>query len=126
MALAHVVAIRNSLANSIVTAITVGTGGNGNLVFLAAADATVAVLPLTEPAAPVAVAGVITYDAITDDTNAVGGDIVAFMIVDADGAEVYRGNVTLVGGGGDIEMSTLTIAAAETVRVTSLTYTASL
>ncbi len=126
MALSHVVAIRNGLAQNIIDAITVGVGASGSVVFLAAADAVVATLALSEPAGGAPVAGVLTYDAIADDTNAVGGTIVAFMITDSDNIEVYRGNVTLVGGGGDIEMTTLTIAAAETVRVTSLTYEASL
>lgn len=125
MSLTHVAALRNTLANAILTAIGVGSADTeGDLVFMTSGDVEVATLPLSATAGVVAGA-VLTYNAITDDTNAVGGTIALFKIVDRDNNEVYRGTVTVTSGGGDIELSSLLIAAADTVSVSSLTYTSS-
>jgi len=123
MALTHVTAVKTSLANAILTAIDTGaTDTEGDLVFMATGDVTVATLPLSATAGTVT-GDTLTYNAITPDTNAVGGTIVAFKIQDRNNAEVYRGTVTITSGGGDIELSSLVIGATDTVSVSSLTYT---
>lgn len=125
MSLVHVAAVRNTLADAILAAIQAGSADTeGDLVFMTSGDAEVATLPLSATAGVVAGA-VLTYNAITDDTSATGGTIAKFKIQDKDNAEVYRGSVTVTSGGGDIELSSLLIAALDTVSVSSLTYTSS-
>lgn len=123
MSLAHVAAVRNTLVDAILTAIGVGSAdAQGDLVFMTSGDAEVATLNLSAVAGVVAGA-VLTYNAISDDTNATGGTIAKFKIVDRDNNEVYQGTVTVTSGGGDIELSSLLIAATDTVSLSSLTYT---
>jgi len=125
MSLIHVAAIRNTLANAILTAIGVGSvDTEGDLVFMTSGDVEVATLSLSAVAGVVAGA-VLTYNAISDDTNATGGTIAKFKIQDRDKSEVYQGSGTVTGGGGDIELSSLLIAATDTVSLSSLTYTSS-
>lgn len=125
MSLSHAAASRNALAAALLTAIGVGTADTeGDLVFMTSGDVVVATLPLSVVAGVVSGA-VLTYNAITSDTNAVGGTIAKFKIVERDNNEVYQGTVTVTAGGGDIELSSLVIAATDTVSISSLTYTAS-
>ncbi len=125
MSLIHVAAVRNTLADAILTAILAGAAdANGDLVFMTSGDVEVATLGLS--VTPGVVSGaVLTYNAISDDTNATGGTIAKFKIQDRDNVEVYQGTVTVTSGGGDIELSSLLIAAADTVSISSLTYTSS-
>lgn len=126
MALIHVTAVRNTLADAIATAIDAGTTNpQGDLVFMTSGDVEVATLPLSNPACAAAAAGIITYNAITSDTTATGGTVALFKIQDRDAGEVYRGDVTATGGGGDIELSSLAIGAGDTVSMSSLTYESS-
>ena len=67
--------------------------------------------------------GVATAGTIADDTNAAGGTAAAFQCVDQDGTVVFDGSVTATGGGGDITLSSVSIAATDTVSISSLTYT---
>ena len=123
MALTHVTAVRNTLANQINTAANAGAGA-AQLVLMTSADAEVATLTMSDPAYGAASSGSITANAIADDTNATGGDIALFKVQDSAGSEVYRGNVTATGNGGDLELSSLSIGAGDTVSVSSLVYTA--
>lgn len=56
--------------------------------------------------------------AITPESNAVAGTAGHFNIADSAGAPVLSGTVTATGGGGDLELSTLTIPAGGTVSIT--------
>lgn len=47
----------------------------------------------------------------------------SFRIVNRDEATVYDGSVTATGGGGDMTLDNVSIAEAQTVNITSLTYT---
>ncbi len=125
MSLSHVATLRNTLVNAVLTALGVGaTDPNGDLVFMTAGDVAVATLALS--ATPGVVAGaVLTYNAIADDTNAAGGTVALFKTQDRVNSEVYRGAVTGIGGGGDMELSSLIVAALDTVSVTSMSYTSS-
>lgn len=125
MALTHTTTIRNALANLVVDAIDAGTTNlQGDLVIMAAADAEVATLNCANPAFGDASNGTATANAISDDTNATGGTAIAFKFQDRDGTEIFRGSVST--SGADLNMSSTTVGATDTVSVTSFSYTASL
>ncbi|MEB5079970.1 hypothetical protein RXR00_29090, partial [Pseudomonas aeruginosa] len=120
----HVTAIRNALANLVVDSLDVG--GAGFLIFETAASAEVATLRFASTAFGAASAGVATAAAIVRDSSATGGIIAKFRMTDGAGADAgWKGSVTATGGGGDITMPNVTVAAGEPVEVSSLTYTAS-
>ena len=122
MALTHATAVRNTLADAINTAVNAGAGA-GQLVIMTSADVEVATLTMSDPAFGAATSGSITANAIADDTNATGGTAALFKVTDSTGAEVYRGTVGT--SGADLNLSSLSIGAGDTVSVTSLVYTAS-
>jgi hypothetical protein len=128
MAITHVTAVRNAAADAVVDRIDAGVAdANGDLVLMAAGDVEVATLEMANPAygdAGAAVAGRADSNAIADDTNATGGTLALFKIQDRDNGEVFRGTVTGVGGGGDIEASSATVNASDTVQCTGLNYAA--
>lgn len=123
MTISHNAATRTALANAVLGQIDAGAGA-GKLVFRTAADAVVATLPLTDPAGVVAGA-VLTFNAITSDTNAAGGVITNFTI--EDDAAVGTNRVlagTANSTDGDILLSSDSIGAGDTVQASSLSYTA--
>jgi len=118
MAVTHVAATRNNIADAVLTDI----GASGLLVFeTTGGGAEVATLPLSATAGVVSGA-VLTFNAITDDTSATGGTVAEFAIQTSGAADVLRGNVLT--SGGDINMSSLVVGAGDTVSCSSLTYTA--
>lgn len=126
MALTHVTAIRNTLADAVVDALDAGTtDANGDLVIMDSGDTEVATLGLSNPAFGAAASGTATANSISDDTNATGGTAAKFKMQDRDNGEVFRGTVTATGGGGDLELSSVSIGASDTVSVSSFTYSAS-
>lgn len=126
MALTHVTAVRNGLADYVVDILDTGTtDANGDLVFMTSGDVEVATLALSNPAFGAAASGTATASAISSDTNATGGTIAKFKFQDRDNGEVFRGVVTGTGGGGDIELSSVIIGAGDTVSMTSFTYSGS-
>ena len=125
MAITHVTGVRNSLANLVVDAIDLGSADSqGDLVIMTSGDAEVATLTFQNPAFGAAGSGTATANAITSDTSATGGTAALFKIQDRDNAEIFRGTVTATGGGGDIELSSVSIGASDTVAISSFTYTA--
>ena len=126
MALTHVTATRNAMADAVVDRIDLGTtDANGDLMIMTSGDVEVATLAFANPAFGAAASAVATANAITKDSSATGGTAAKFKCQDRDNGEVVRGSVTATGGGGDIELSSVTIAATDEVDITSLTYTAS-
>ena len=124
MALTHTTAVRNGLADYVVDLIDAGSGA-GTLEFQTSGDVEVATLTFSDPAFGAADTGTATANAITSDTSATGGTVAKFVILDSDDTEVFQGTVTATSGGGDIEMSTTTVGAGNTVSISSFTYTAS-
>ena len=122
MALTHSTAIRNLAADTKIDQLDTGTGNpNGQLVYMTSADATVVTAELSNPAAPAAANGVKTFSAIADTGNGTG-TIALYKMVDRDAVENHRGTVTATGGGGDIELTSVTLSN-EPVRTTSYVYT---
>jgi len=125
MAVTHVVAVRNAVANAVVDLIDGGSGdANGDLVYMTSGDAEVATLALSSTAFGASSSGTATAASISDDSSATGGTIAKFKLQDKGNSEVLRGSVTATSGGGDIELSSLVIGSGDTVSTSSLTYTA--
>lgn len=124
MAVTHSNAAKSAAADAVLGLLDVGSGSNGLLELQTSAGAEVATLDLDDPAFGSAVNGVADANTISDDTNATGGTIAKFELQNKDGTGVVLGSVTVITGGGDIEMSSVVIGAGDTVRVTSLEYTA--
>ena len=121
MAVTHSTSARTSLATAILDDIDVGTAGN--LVFQTSGSAEVATLALQTVSGTVSGA-VLTFATPDDDTTATGGTVSKFVIQTSAAADVVLGNVTATGGGGDIELSSLSVGVGDTVSMSSLTYTA--
>ncbi len=126
MSVTHATAFRTTVADLVDSTI----GAAGNLVFRLAGNANapgaaVATLPFGNPAFGAAVAGVITANAITADTNATGNaSPVATATLQSSGATIVV-HCSVASSGGDIDMSGgLVIDAGDEVSCSSLTYTA--
>jgi Ni2+-binding GTPase involved in maturation of urease and hydrogenase len=128
MATAHSAALRNVLATAVLTAIDAG-GAAAKLVFrltgtVGSPGTAVATLTLSDPAGTVTGA-VLTFDAITSDTNATGnGSPVAAATLQTS-ADTVCVHCAVAASGSDINMTGgLTVGAGDTVSCSSLTYTA--
>ncbi len=119
MSLTHTTATRNALADLVVDQLD-----SGNLVIMTAGDVEVATCPLASPAFGDAVAGTATADAIDEDASATGGEAALFKFETSGNAEVFRGSVGT--SGEDLNLSSLSISAGDTVQISSFTYSASL
>lgn len=126
MAITHDITARQASADAVLALLNGGTTNpQGSLIFRTAALAEVANLPLSNPAAGATDGtGVATFNAITDDTTTIAGTVSNFILVDRDVNTIISGTVSLIGGGGDIELTSLTYANNETISMNSLTYTA--
>lgn len=133
MALTHVTAIRNALADYVVDAIDANTGNASGHVQITktAGNYTganlLAEIALANPAFGAASSGTATAlgvpveDSSADNT----GTATEFRVIDRASNEVFKGTVTATGGGGDMELSSTGITAGDAVRINSFTYTAS-
>jgi len=125
MAITHTAAQRNAQALAILAAIDVD-GAAGNMVLQTAGGAIdVATCVLSFPAG-VVTAEDLVFSAIAQDPSALAGTITEFKVETNLGVEVFRGSVTTVAGGGDIEFINPVIALGEPVDMDTFTYTASL
>jgi len=59
----------------------------------------------------------VTANTISDETNAAAGTAGYFRVKNGGGTVVLQGTVTATAGGGDMELSNTTIAAADTVTI---------
>lgn len=117
MAVTHAVATRNGLADNVVDQLN-----NGFVKFVTSGDVEVATCGLGATAFGAASSGIATANAISDDTSATGGTIAKVEIQTSAPTSIIFGSVTATSGGGDFEITSLAIAADETVSVTSFTY----
>jgi hypothetical protein len=113
---------RNAACNEVVDLIDAGSGA-GTLVFETSGDVEVATLTYSDPAFGDAVTGVATASTIAPDTDATGGTIAKASVYDSDNTKIMELTVGTVGSGADIELSSLTVTAGETVSVSSQTFT---
>ena len=122
MGITIVTAGRNAMADALVDLVDGGSAdANGDLVIMTSGDVEVATLAFANPAFGAAASGVATANAIADDTSATGGTAALHKIQDRDNTEIWRGNVQT--SGGDLNLSSLTIGASDTVSISSYTVT---
>lgn len=121
MALTLETLLRNALADAVDTAINTG-GGTSNLKFETSGDAEVATIDFQNPAFGAAVGGVIALQGVPlQDGSATGGTIAQFSIYDRGAAKLLEGTVAT--SGADINITSVVVAATETVELTALTIT---
>lgn len=128
MAVTHITALRTTLATAVRDAIDGGAGA-GKLVFrltgtVSAPGTAVATLTLSDPCGTVS-NGVLTFSAITSDTNATGNASAVAAATLQTSADSVQLHCAVAASGSDINMTGgLTIGAGDTVSCSSLTYTA--
>lgn len=121
MAVTHATTVRTAIADLVVDLIDAGAGA-GTLEFLTSGDVEVATLTFSDPAFGAASSGTATASAITNDTSATGGTVAKFVTKDSNGVAVFYGAVST--SGSDINLSSLSVGAGDTVAISSLTYSA--
>lgn len=128
MATTHITALRTTITTAVRDAIDSGAGA-GKLVFrltgsVSAPGTAVATLTLSDPCGSVS-SGVLTFSAITSDTNATGNAspvAAATLQTSADSVQLH---CAVAASASDINMTGgLTVGAGDTVSCSSLTYTA--
>jgi hypothetical protein len=124
MAVTHATATRTSIATAVLNAIDAGS--NAKLVFrtsgtVGTPGTAVATLTCSDPSGTVS-NGVLTFSAITSDTNAAGGTVATATLQTS--ADVVCVHCAVSTSGSDINLSSLAVGAGDTVSVSSLTYTA--
>ena len=132
MTLGIVATARNAMLDALNARINAGAGAGKLRIYDGVRPATggaatnlLAELTLSDPAAPAAAAGVLTLSAITQDASAdASGDATWFRILDSDNNIVFDGSVTASGGGGDLQLVTVSITAGQPVQISSFTITA--
>lgn len=120
MAVTHDTATKNLIANAVC-----GTNldGGSTLVLLTAADLDVATIPLDADAFAVAAGGEAEANNFPkEDTVDNNGTITKFEIRDSGSTARIFGTVTVAGGGGDIELSSVAYVIGEIIRINSLIY----
>jgi len=114
-------ATRNAACDAIVDLIDGGVGA-GTLQFETSGDVEVATLTFSDPAFGAAATGVATASAITSDTSATGGTVAQASIYDSASTKIMECTVA-TDSSQDIQLSSLTIGAGDTVSMSSLTVT---
>jgi len=120
MAVTHGTATRTAIATAVLGEIDAGTAGS--LIFqTTSTEVATCVLSVTSG---VVSGAVLTFNAITDDSSATGNASAVdnFIITDSSAVTCLAGAVAA--SGSDINLSSTTIGAGDTVSVSSLTYTA--
>lgn len=118
-------AARSAAADAVVDLIDAGVGA-GTLELKSVPSTVqavneVATMTFSDPAFGAASNGVATASAITDDTSATGGTANDATFFDSNGVAVLQCDVAAAAS--DINLSSITIGAGDTVTITSLTYT---
>jgi hypothetical protein len=127
-------AVRNAVTNVVVALVDADVGpasiqirsgpqpANAND---AASGTLLATVTLADPAFSAAVVGVATLDAtpVLSTVGVAAGTAGWFRVLDNSGDTVMDGAVTLTGGGGEMELNTLTISVGVTFEITAGTLT---
>jgi len=123
MALTLETAMRDAIANALDADINFGVSdANGDLKFETTGDVEVATIEFQDPAFGAAATGVITMagQPLTD-ASATGGLVAQFSIFDRNNAKVLEGVVGV--SGKDINLSSLSVGATDSVELTTFTIT---
>ena len=130
MALGFATTLRNSMLNSITTALDAGAGAALIRIYDGTRPATggaatvlLAELTCTDPSASAASGGVLTFSSITQDASAnATGTATWFRMVDSAATFVMDGSVAA--SGADLNLTTPSITITQPVSITSATITA--
>lgn len=127
-------AIQDAVANAVVDALDAGTGPGVIRIYTGAQPASANTAPsgtllgtltLSDPAFGSSSSGTATASAITGDTSAdATGTAGWFRALDSDDNTVIDGSVTATGGGGDLQLDSVSIVAGGTINITAWTVTA--
>lgn len=121
MALTLETVLRNILADEITAQMDLGTGTSA-MKLETSADGEVATIDFQNPSFGAAATGTITLLGIPlSDTNATGGTVAQFSLYDRDGTKQLEGEVAV--SGKDLDLSSLSVGATDTVELTSFTIT---
>ena len=121
MSLTHEMAVRNGLTDYVVDQLD-----SGNMVIMTAGEGTeIATLPLAASAFGDSVGGTAEAGTITSDSSAIGGTAATYKLETSGNSRIVGGTVTAPGGGGDIELSKLSISSGDTVSMSSYSYSSS-
>jgi len=126
MAVTHVTALRNVLADAVDNYInTTGSTDAGGDLVIRASTTILVTFPFGNPAFGAASGGVITLNGTPiAATASAAGTADNALLRDRDNAQALACSVTGVGGGGDIEVSNTNIASGQDCPLDNLTYTA--
>jgi len=129
MALKMLEALRHSMLQEIQILVDADVGAGDLIIYDGTQPATggaattaLATCPLSDPAAPSASGGVLTFSTITADATGVAGTATWFRLTDNSGDFVLDGTVGT--GSEDLVLNTVTITTNANVEVTSFTITA--
>lgn len=106
-------------------ALTIRTGAQPASADNAPTGTILAVFAFADPATAAPVSGVSTFDTtpVLSTTGVAAGTAGWFRITDNSGDTVMDGAITTTGGGGELELNTLTISIGVTVEITAGTLT---
>lgn len=119
---------RNAMVDAVVDALDAGAGPGTIQIRSGAQPASandaatgtlLATLVLGDPAFGAAAAGSAAANAIAPDVADAAGDAGWFRARDSDGNTVLDGSVTAAGGGGDLELNTVTLSVGVDVEITA-------
>jgi uncharacterized protein with beta-barrel porin domain len=134
MALSFAINTANAILNQITARIDLGAAA-GTIVLYSgsiptnantalAGNTVLATLTCADPSAAAAASKTLTLNAITQDSSAdATGDATFFRVMDSDANVVLQGSVSAVGGGGDLQMNTVSVVAGGPVQITSCSFT---
>lgn len=127
MSVTHSTVARNAAATAVLSLLNQGAANAAGIArFRTSADVVVAGLNLTNPAFAAPVNGTAAANAISPDTNAVGGTIAKMTLEDRDRAIHITAGDLRTTTGGDMQGNSLTVQPGDTVEITSLQYQAPL
>lgn len=102
--------------------IEIRTGSQPATANTAATGTLLGTLTCSDPAFGAAASGTATASTITGDSSAdATGTAGWFRAYDSTGAAVIDGSITATGGGGDLQLSSVSIVAGGTINITSWT-----
>ena len=111
MAITHVTTARNSISDTVLTAV----GSTGQMTLRTSGNAEIATLTLPGTSGTVGATD-LTFGTFADDTSATGGTVDHIRIETSGGGEVFRF------APGDITLSSSVIGNGDTVQCSSLVY----
>lgn len=116
---------RDAMADGIAGEVDAGTGAGLWEIWTSGFSTLLGTLTFSDPAFLGSSNGTTTADSITDDASADNTGTAAVMRVTTSlPATVYEGTVTATGGGGDLELNTISITSGDTLSISSATLTA--